>query len=199
VFMHTIGNLGHSAILLPASAILLALLGWAGRRRDILAYASALAICLVATLVGKLVFHACGPSVGFDFASPSGHTSLSATFYGCLALIVAGGRPAWQRAALYLATAVFVVLIGLSRVVVEAHTLSDVVLGISVGIISVMTFVLLRGPARPVHLPIRIVALALPVGAAAIWLILGAARHWTPEHAIAVTGRALERTLDVCG
>ena len=55
-----------------------------------------LVVCLVAAVLAKLVFHACETQtiLAFGIESPSGHVSFSATFYGCLALLVGAGAPA---------------------------------------------------------------------------------------------------------
>jgi len=126
--MTRIGNLGHISILLPGSLILIALLLSLGRRADALAFVEALAVCLTAMLFAKIAFYACESNVpAFGIKSPSGHASLSAFFYGCLALVAVVGRPHWQRAAIYLGTTLLVLLVGASRIVVGAHSLPEVV------------------------------------------------------------------------
>src|SRR5450432_1982795 len=119
-----IGNLGHSAILLPASLVIVSCLLWFGRRADAIALGAALTICLLATLVAKLAFHACEselPALGIE--TPSGHASFSTVFYGCLALIAMARRPLWQKMGVYAGAVLLVLLVGASRVVVRAHTL----------------------------------------------------------------------------
>jgi undecaprenyl-diphosphatase len=61
---------------------------------------------------------------------PSSHASMSLAVYGSLAVIVARRlEPTWQRAAVLGGTAVLVALIGLSRLYLGVHYLSDVVAG----------------------------------------------------------------------
>ena len=197
--MSHIGHLGHSAILFPASLILFFCLLWFGRHADARAFGAALIACLLATLVAKLAFHACGSEIpAFGIESPSGHASFSAVFYGCLALLVAAGRPLWQRTTIYAGTAMFVLLVGASRVVVEAHTLPDVIAGALIGMLAIAAFQALRGPSRPLVVPYRTLALGIPASAILAVTILAFARHWTPEGLIEIAGLRLYRLFGVC-
>ncbi|HMG04812.1 MAG TPA: phosphatase PAP2 family protein [Chthoniobacterales bacterium] len=70
-----------------------------------------------------------------SFGFPSGHTMGSALFYGCLALFVAQSvRTWWLRAGIFCIAAMWVALIGLSRIYLGAHYLTDVLGAISVGV-----------------------------------------------------------------
>jgi membrane-associated phospholipid phosphatase len=198
--MSHIGNLGHSAILLPAALVLCGFLLWSDRRADARALIAAIGVCLAATLIAKIAFFACESRVFLpEIRSPSGHASFSTTFYGCLALIVAAGRPSWQRALVYAGTALFVLLIGASRIVVEAHTLTDVWAGAAIGAVSVLVFQALRGPPRRLAVPFVALAFGVPVGAVLISIILLFARHWTPEARIDAAALRLDRWLNICG
>jgi membrane-associated phospholipid phosphatase len=167
---------------------------WFGRRADAVAFGAALTVSLLTTLVAKLAFHACGSEIpAFGIESPSGHASFSGVFYGCVALIVAAGRPLWQRIGIYAGTALFVLFVGVSRVVVEAHTLPDVVAGTLIGMIAILAFQALRGPSRLFVLPTRVMALGIPASAVLALTILVFARHWTPEYLIE-SGRLATRS-----
>ena len=197
--MSHIGGFGHSAILFPASLALFGLLLWLGRRSDALAFLAALIVALVGTLIAKLAFHACEQgSLTFGVESPSGHVSFSAVFYGCVALALGAGRPPWQKVVLYAVAALWVALIGASRIVVEAHNLPDVVAGLIIGAISILTYWALRGPPRPLALSFRAIALGAPAVAVVIAVILYFARHWTPEPLIEAVALRLGLLLDVC-
>ena len=197
--MSHIGHLGHSAILFPASLVFFICLLWLDRHADARAFGAALFACLLATLVAKLAFHACGSEIpAFGIESPSGHASISAVFYGCLALNVAAGRPLWQRTGIYAGTALFVALVGVSRVVVEAHTLPDVIAGTSIGMLAILVFQALRGPSRLLVIPRRALTLGIPASAVLVLTILVFARHWTPEGLIEIAGWRLDRFFGVC-
>jgi membrane-associated phospholipid phosphatase len=194
-----IGHLGHSAILFPASLVFFGCLLWFDRHADARAFGAALFACLVATLVAKLAFHACGSEIpAFGIESPSGHASFSAVFYGCLAFIVAAGRPLWQRTGIYAGAALFVLLVGVSRVVVEAHTLPDVIAGTLIGMLAILVFQALRGPSRLLVIPCRALTLGIPASAVLALTILVFARHWTPEGLIEIAGLRLDRFFGVC-
>jgi membrane-associated phospholipid phosphatase len=197
--MSHIGNLGHSAILFPAGLALFGFLMWSDRRDDALAFVAAIAVCLGSTLIAKLAFHACEsgvPALGIE--SPSGHASFSTTFYGCVALLIASGRPPWQRTGICAGAALLVFLIGVSRVVVGAHTLPDVAVGFVIGAISILAFQALRGPSRPLAVPFGAIAFGIPAGALLVAIILSFARHWTPEPLIEAAGLRLNLLLGVC-
>jgi membrane-associated phospholipid phosphatase len=197
--MSHIGNLGHSAILFPASLVFFGCLLWFGRRVDAIAFGVGLTVCLLTTLVAKLAFHACESEMPtFGIESPSGHASFSAVFYGCVALIVAAERPIWQRTGIYAGTALFVILVGVSRVVVQAHTLPDVIAGAFIGMIAILVFQILRGPSRPFVIPFRVMAFAIPASAVLVTAILVFARHWTPENLIESGALRLDHLLNLC-
>jgi undecaprenyl-diphosphatase len=99
-----------------------------------------LVACLVAVPGGMLlnvalkhVFRRARPS--FDdplltlatYSFPSGHTAAATVFYGLLACYLVRRLPGWGGRALAVAAAVFMVaLVALSRMVLGAHYLSDV-------------------------------------------------------------------------
>lgn len=197
--MSHIGNVGHSAILFPASLAFFGCLFWFDRRADAIAFGAALTACLLATLVAKMGFHACASKLLIlGIESPSGHASFSAMFYGCIALVFAVGRPLWQRIVAYAGAGLLVLLIGASRVVVEAHTLPETVAGTAIGIMAIAVFQALRGPPRPVRVPYRAMALGIPAIAVVALTILAFARHWTPEDFIETVGLRIDRIIGVC-
>jgi len=70
-----------------------------------------------------------------SFGFPSGHTMGATLFYGALAVFVAQSVPKWRwRALAFWIAALAVGLIGLSRIYLGAHYLTDVVGAIAVGL-----------------------------------------------------------------
>ncbi len=102
------------------------------------------------------------------FSFPSGHATLSMTVFGIIAVILADGRSARVKFAIYLSAASLVGAIALSRVYLGAHWPSDVVAGLLFGLamVSVVAF-LLHHIASP--LPIHKMAVALAVVFAATY------------------------------
>ena len=198
--MHVFGNLGHVVILGPLSLATLFYLLAIGARRDASAFALALLACLATTVGAKLFFSLCGgghaPHLRME--SPSGHESFSAAVYGCIALIVAAGRPRLQQFLIDGAAALLLALIGIGRVAQHAHSPQEVAVGLSIGIAATILFHWLRGAAKPIPLPWRAMALLSP---AAIILAFGALlflRHWTPEDFIEGIGRRLGAHFGLC-
>jgi undecaprenyl-diphosphatase len=134
-------NLGSIRILLPL--ILAVGVGWWLRRRTwrplvllAAAYAGAdLAFNAVKQLVGRprppaaiLLKPVAGPSF------PSGHATQAVAVYGMLAALAATASPRWSRKVTAWALAVVIAgLVGLSRLYLGAHWLTDVLAGFALG------------------------------------------------------------------
>ncbi|HYC25671.1 MAG TPA: phosphatase PAP2 family protein [Roseiarcus sp.] len=197
--MHLIGILGHSLILLPASLGLIALLVLNGSPRDALALIVALSAGLAATLLAKLAFEACGWGIPkLSIESPSGHASFSALVYGCLALLVASGRPAGQRLPLALGAVALTLLIGFSRIATEVHTPEEVIVGLLIGGAGVLLFAALRGPSATLVIPWRTLALSAPFAVVIGISVFLLARNWTPEPLIDSLARRIGVVLGLC-
>ena len=133
-------DLGAAGVLVPL--VLAAGLAWRWRHRSwrhlgLLAGAAAGA-WVVQVAVKQLVERPRPPaglalSHATGFAFPSGHATDAAAVYGMLALLLtrSGQRPA--RAATWAVALGLVALVGLSRLYLGLHWLSDVVAGISLG------------------------------------------------------------------
>lgn len=79
---------------------------------------------------------------GFSF--PSGHSMVNATFYSCLILIMSTPRmPDILQVTITLGAIVLILLIGLSRIYLGAHYLTDVIAGWSLGILISLSYILL--------------------------------------------------------
>jgi len=197
--MHLVTNLGDLAVLLPASLGLIAFLVWSGAKEDAAAYAAAMALCLLAALLAKLAFAACGTQYAvLGVESPSGHTAFSTTFYGCVALLFAAGRTFSRRAALYLGAAALVLLIGASRVALQAHSAAEVVVGIVIGAPSIGLFRTLRVSSEPLRLSAQTIARLSPFAALYAACLLLLAGHWSAEPVIDAVAAELGADLRVC-
>lgn len=189
-----VAGLGDSALLLPASILLLVFLLWRGQARVALSLAAALALAGGATIGAKLAFHACGGALtGLDVVSPSGHASFTTIFYGALAILLGSGRPFGARWAAGAATALLVGAVGISRVRTGAHSPAEVAIGVGIGTAALALFAILHGRATAPPLP----WLPVGIGFAAALLLLGGA-HFSLEHRIGRLARSLSATLDVC-
>lgn len=186
--------LGETALLLPASVLLLVYLLVAWQPRLALGWALALAACGSATVAFKLAFHACGRTLtDFDVVSPSGHASFATLFYGALALLLAAGRDRWQRRALGAATLLLVLLIGASRVRIGAHSVEEVTIGLGVGAAALALFAAIHARTG------RAALSPVPVAAGfAVALVMLGGQHLPVEHVIAAGAWRLSAALDIC-
>jgi membrane-associated phospholipid phosphatase len=94
---------------------------------------------LTLMLVLKLAFIACGPD--HILRSPSGHTAAAAVVCGGM-MVVLGGSRRWAVPAAFLAA----LLIGSSRLALDAHTPLEVVVGAAAGISGAAIIARLAGP-----------------------------------------------------
>jgi PAP2 superfamily len=112
-----------------------------------------LAGCAGLTVMAKMLFHACGAQLpALDIRSPSGHTSLSTTFYGCGALMLSANRNWSHRLAVLLVAAGLILAIAASRVALHAHSVEEAAAGFAIGVLCVAVFAGHYLP-RTVYLP----------------------------------------------
>ncbi len=136
--MSFITNFGDAAMVIPASVVLIVVLRMFAGRREAVAFAAAFASCLLAITLAKLVCATCdfrSPILGIR--NPSGHAALAAVFYGSLGQLLAAGRRAVLRIAAYAGAAAMIAVVAASRVALHAHSVSDVVFGVMVGVAAV--------------------------------------------------------------
>ena len=147
-------DFADQAVLLPLAlviALALALTGWA---RGALVWLVAVIITFGLIALLKIILAACGPvHFGGEVQSPSGHTAAAAIVYGGLiALIIrrCGAGIGWAM----LPAPLVVVLIGLSRIEIGAHTPAEVVVGGLIGCVATLVMLILAG-APPLRLRLR--------------------------------------------
>lgn len=134
-------DFGDSAVTVPLALLTLVFLAAGRQSRVAFDWVLAIGGCAVAIGVLKLVFGACGSRESITaIVSPSGHTAISTAVYGSLAVLIGARlRPA-RRHVLYIAAAVAIVIIGVSRIALDDHTPAEVVLGLVVGASAVALF-----------------------------------------------------------
>ena len=164
-FWALLTRLGEAQIVLP---VLFVSLGWLLRRPGhaglVARWCGFVAGAVLVTLATKVAFIGFGVGVAaIDFTGVSGHTMFAALVYPLLAGVLCARRPVPQRR-IALALGVGLALaVGLSRVMVGAHSVSEVLAGLAVG--GVASAAALRLARRP----IATVPLWLPLGLA-LWL-----------------------------
>lgn len=163
------GNVAFLALLTAAAALLLL----RRRRLDEAAVlcAAALGVEVVNALL-KLLFQRPRPELAYvhldTYSFPSGHTAGTAAIYGVVLYLLARRAPLSRQVTCAVAYVVLVVGIGFSRLYLEAHYLSDVLAGASLGVACAAAFLFAyesRSDAFSRLLPGRARELALRVGA----------------------------------
>ena len=173
---------GDSALLLPlAVAISLSLLASRAFGAALWWTAAAL-ICGGLTAVLKIFFWGCPPLS--DLHSPSGHTSLSTLVYGAIALIIACEGGYWRRLLPAAFGAGLVLAIAVSRLMLDAHSVPEVVLGWLIGGACLLLFARGYRRLRPQGAPLA----PLLVGVAALIVLLHGSQLRAEELLHRITG-----------
>jgi membrane-associated phospholipid phosphatase len=154
---------GDSGVLLPIALVGVGTLWFFHSRRLawLLLRSVLVAGLLITTL--KILFLSCAAHWATGLSSPSGHACLSAVVYGTLATLIASGRPAFLRVAIFVATAAFVAAICISRVTLGVHTWLEVVVGLSVGLVAQLWFAWSYARMAPLRIDLRTFGVALLV------------------------------------
>ena len=186
-------DFADQAVMLPLALAVTVLLAGSGWWRGTLVWIASVGVTFGIIGLGKLVLAACGPlQMGDALQSPSGHTASATIVYGGLCgLVLRWARPEHRRTPM-IAALVIAVLIGITRVALQAHTWSEVVVGGLTGCAGVWLLLTLAGPP-PRHLrPLRLAAIAVIV----IGLTHGT--HLRAEAHIQDAGRRLAWLLPGC-
>jgi len=86
---------------------------------------------------------------GVVYSYPSGHVLEALTICGIIAIVVwRSAQPRWLRAGLAIAVAIFVALVAVARVALNAHYPSDVLGGFLAGIAVLALFAVVTSPRR---------------------------------------------------
>lgn len=192
--LQTITDFGDSALLLPASCVLLVYFCATQEGNTAAAFAAGIALSAGITALLKVSLHACGPELpALGLHSPSGHAALSTTFYGCAALLLAEGRRPWQRRIIGLAATALLLAIAISRLMLHAHTLPEVLAGTAIGLVGLLVF-----GARGRLVPVIGTQARLLLAGLAMVAILTHGQHINAEAAVVRLARQLQTTTNLC-
>lgn len=143
-------DFGDPAVVLPLAIGIASMFALAGWWRGAAAWTTSIGGVLALVLFLKLRFFACDHLLLDDHVkNPSGHTAAAAAIYGGLVTIVA--RSIWDiRRWVYLCTVAitlpFAIVIGASRLILDLHSIAEVIAGGAIGIGGALLFVALAGP-----------------------------------------------------
>jgi membrane-associated phospholipid phosphatase len=181
-------DFADQAVILPlvlAVAITLAIQGW---RRGAVTWIAVVAATFGATLAFKLMFLACSPLFEpIDVHSPSGHVSAAVVVSGGLAAMLTRRGTNILPAALVAAC-----VIGISRLVLGAHSLPEVIVGALIGLAGAA--IMLRLARRPPEGVRAAPVMAVVVVVAAVFHGL----HLPAEAAIRHTAFNLAQYIPAC-
>jgi len=187
-----ITRFGDSALLLPLIAWMTLVLAMAPQRRDALRWAAAAVVCGGTVALSKLLFMAWGIAPpGLDYTGFSGHTALSVLTWPSLAAVLTLGArryTAWLGITL---GALLGIAIGISRLALEVHSVSEVLMGAALGASVAAWFIHGIRRAAP---PPPWQRLALATGCIVIWFVFYGrvfpSQHLLKDIAMWVSGHA---------
>lgn len=193
-FWNFVTDFGDTAVTLPLAALTLAFLLLSGWQRAALSLAIALAACGIAIGLTKLALESCGtPLLHTEITNPSGHAAVSTTVYGSLAMLFAGNIAAERRWIPIATAALLLIAIALSRVILDAHSMIEVALGLAIGLGALALFhrSLAAGPTVAIH------GLWLALGAVAVIALMHGAR-WPIEDVVRVIVHLIRHSVPAC-
>ena len=131
----TLTYFGDSMLLIPTAVIIALVLPWKSDNRQTVWYwllAFGLAGLLVS--VSKIMFLGFGiGSAKFNFTGFSGHSAMSATLWPVMMWLISGRWPTMWRAVMIGLGYFIPLMVGFSRLVIHAHSVSEVITGLLVG------------------------------------------------------------------
>lgn len=152
---HAITWLGDSGLMLPIAVLIpLLLLRTPTGRRTAFEWCVAFGIGGAAIGISKLAFMGWGiGSVRFNFTGFSGHTAIAVSVWSMVFWVMLAGRSPRARALGVLAGCMLGGLIGISRLAIYAHSVSEVVTGFVLGVAIVAGFLRFGRLHAPPQIP----------------------------------------------
>lgn len=131
----TITYFGDSMLLIPTAILIALILPWKSNdRRTLWFWILAFGLTGLVVSVSKILFMGFGiGSARFNFTGFSGHSAMSATLWPVLLWLLSGRLPAFWRGAAVTIGYMVPLLVGASRLVLLAHSKSEVASGLLLG------------------------------------------------------------------
>lgn len=138
-----LSDFADQAIAGPVEISVFLILLLAGRRKDALAWAAVMVVAPTLILLLKLWCERCGVPHQRILYSPSGHTMGGTLVYGGLLALLC--RNGWV---VFLGACVLAIGFGVTRVLLQVHTVPEVIVGGLIGVGAVMILHRLLGQSR---------------------------------------------------
>ena len=191
-FWINVTHLGQSSLLLPAALVLALWLLWARQWPLALAWSLCFGSAVLLVLASKLAFLGWGVgSAAVDFTGISGHATVSTAVFTWAAWLTVARRGLRARALAIVVGLCVGVLVSVSRVVLHAHSVSEVVAGFALGALAALLPMLWRrAPSAPHGLPWLPAALCAALVLAPHLGRPADVHHMVVQMALMVSGRA---------
>ncbi|HEY0211778.1 phosphatase PAP2 family protein [Acerihabitans sp.] len=143
---HWLTFFGDSMLLLPCAVLIVMLLLWkADTRRTCLQWLLLFGAAGAIVVVSKLAFMGWGVgSRRYDFTGFSGHSALSASIWPVMIWILTSRASRRWRLAAVCGGYLLALTVGFSRVVIHAHSESEVIAGLALGFTISTSFLLMQ-------------------------------------------------------
>lgn len=154
--MLVITNIGSTACMVILSALVFAFLAYKKRWRHALLFSVSMLGALILELLLKTLVHRQRPENALvqasNYAFPSGHATMALVFFSLLIYLFKDDikKELWKH--LFTISCIFLaLLIGFSRIYLNAHWLTDVVGGFALGLFWLMLMILVFRIKKPVE------------------------------------------------
>ncbi|WP_240648008.1 phosphatase PAP2 family protein [Pararobbsia silviterrae] len=188
----TLTGFGGVAVTIPVALAIAAWLAAGMRLRAAVEWLAALALAGALTIATKIAFLGWGVGIRrIDFTGISGHAVLSTLVFPVMFSVVLINAPIVVRRASFLVGLGFGLAIGASRVVVRAHSISEIVAGCALGALFACVFVsrleARPAPSEPTPHPI-LVSLSLVALIGALHGVHVPTQRWVTSIALDLSG-----------
>jgi membrane-associated phospholipid phosphatase len=188
-------DFGDSAITVPLSLVTFAFLLALSQRRLAISWGITILGCASAVGALKILFAPCDHRLAFTaLVSPSGHATMTTVVYGSLTLLLSSSLPRSFRMSLAVAATLLVAAIAVSRFVLGAHDVSEVMVGLAIGLAGLAGFRRVLLAQGPVVLPVMWLA-----GGATVVIAMFHGIRLPIEHAVRALADLLHLVPPWCG
>ena len=146
----TLTYFGDSMLLIPTAVIIALVLPWkSDNRRTVWYWLLAFGLAGLLVSISKIMFLGFGiGSARYNFTGFSGHSAMSATLWPVMMWLISARWPTFWRALTIGIGYLIPLMVGLSRLVIHAHSVSEVLAGLMLGFTLSSAFLLSQRRAR---------------------------------------------------